>query len=149
MAPGPPDCLIHFEGENRPLAVFTEVAYKIFLECSEIWKTLDGKQREIAEKTAHVGEKQWKNSAYYRVCCSKFTNKTLIKRATIIIEKQCLASQNNDLSVSDKNAPETRKNELKRKTRAFCQSKPMYYSVYYCYSVSLLDMVGLEPSKKY
>ena len=64
-------------------------------------------------------------------------------------EKQCLASQNDDLSVSDKNAPETQgNNELKRKTRAFCLSKPMYYSVYYYYSVSLLDMVGLEPSKK-
>ena len=63
-------------------------------------------------------------------------------------EKQCLASQNDDLSVSDKNAPETQgKNELKRKIRAFCQSKPMYYSVYYYYSVSLLDMVGLELSK--
>ena len=58
MASGPPDCLIHFEGENGPLAVFTEVAYKKFLECREIWKTLDGKQREIAEKTAHVGEKE-------------------------------------------------------------------------------------------
>ena len=52
MASGSPDCLIHFEGESGPLAVFMEVAYKKFLECREIWKTLDGKQREIAEKTA-------------------------------------------------------------------------------------------------
>ena len=74
MAPGPPDCLIHFEGEIGPLAVFTEVAYKKFLEYREIWKTLDGKQREIAKKTAHVGEKEWKNLAYHRVCYSKFTN---------------------------------------------------------------------------
>ena len=56
----------------------------------------------------------------------------LMKRATIMCEKQYLALQNDDLSVSDKNAPETQgKNKLKRKTRAFCQSKPMHYSVYY------------------
>ena len=67
MASGPPDCPIHFERESGQLAVFTEVAYKNFLECSEIWKTLDGKQKEIAKKTAHVGEKEWKNSAYHRV----------------------------------------------------------------------------------
>ena len=116
MASGPPDCLIHFEGESGLLAVFTEVAHKKFLECREIWKTLDGKQREIAEKTAHVGEKEWKDSAYHRVCYSKFTNKTLIKRATIRCEKQRLALQNDDLSVSYKNAPESQgKNELRRK----------------------------------
>ena len=116
MASGPPDCLIHFEGESGPLAVFTEVAHKKFLECREIWKTLDGKQREIAEKTAHVGEKEWKDSAYHRMCYSKFTNKTLIKRATIRCEKQRLALQNDDLSVSYKNAPQSQgKNELRRK----------------------------------
>ena len=41
---------------------------------------------------------------------------TLIKRATIRCEKQCLVLQSDDLSVSDKNAPESQgKNELRRK----------------------------------
>ena len=101
-------CLIHFDGENGQLARFTEYAYKRVLECRKIWKTLDGKQREVAENTACFDDNEWQNSAagYHRVCYSKFTNKTSIERAIIRCEKAHRASQD-DLPPSDDEATET------------------------------------------
>ena len=50
MASSPSDCLIHINGESGPLTNFTEVSFKKFLDCRAIWLTLDGIQRDIAEK---------------------------------------------------------------------------------------------------
>ncbi|CAB3996669.1 Hypothetical predicted protein [Paramuricea clavata] len=74
-------CLIHFDGESGQLARFTEYAYKRVLECREIWKTLDGKQRE-------------------------FTNKTSIERAITRCGKAQLVPQD-DLKLLDDEATET------------------------------------------
>ena len=50
MALLPSGSLIHLEGECGPLTNFTEVSYQTFLDCREIWLTLEGVQRNIAEK---------------------------------------------------------------------------------------------------
>jgi hypothetical protein len=83
-------CLIHFKGEKGPLTCFTETSFKKVLASHELWLTLDGEQREIADKTAHVLKNlqsfnypsdMLKDVHYHRTCYSKFTNVTLIKRA--------------------------------------------------------------------
>jgi hypothetical protein len=101
-------CLIHFDGESGQLARFTEYAYKRVLECTEIWKTLDGKQREVAENTACFDDNKWQNPAagYHRGCYSKFTNKTSIERAIIRCGKAQLVPQD-DLKLLDDEATET------------------------------------------
>ena len=91
MALLPSGCLIHFEGECGPLTNFTEVSYQKFLVCREIWLTLDGVQRIIAEKTMHVTAEDcttFEHLAYHRTCYSKFTNKTLIQRAKERVQKR-------------------------------------------------------------
>ena len=99
-------CVIHFDEGGGRVARFTEHAYQRVLECREIWKTLDGKQREVAENTGSLDD--WQDSAvgYHRGCYSKFTNKTLIDRAIARCEKARLASTD-DLSLSDKETTET------------------------------------------
>ena len=54
MASSPPDCSIHIDGESGLLTNFTEVSFKKFLDCRAIWLTLDGIQRDIAEKTTKI-----------------------------------------------------------------------------------------------
>ncbi len=104
----PTHCLIHFDGEGGRLARFTEHAYQRFLECRQIWVTLDGKQREIADNTACLNDTEWQNSTagYHRGCYSKFTNKTLIKRAIIRCENARLALQKDYLPTFDDDGPE-------------------------------------------
>lgn len=87
MASLPLKCLIHFKGESGQLTNFTEVSFKKFMECREIWVTLDGDQREIAERTAFIEENE-PSLAYHRGCYSKFTNKTFINRAQTRCEKE-------------------------------------------------------------
>ena len=86
----PSGCLIHFEGECGPLTNFTGVSYQKFLDCREIWLTLEGVQRNIAEKTMHVPADcdTFERLAYHRTCYSKFTNKTLIQRAKERVQKR-------------------------------------------------------------
>ena len=83
-------CLIHFKGEKGLLTCFTETSFKKVLTSYELWITLDGEQREIADKIAHVVKNNQnlncpsdmvKDMYYHRTCYSKFTNVTLIKRA--------------------------------------------------------------------
>ena len=84
MASSPPDCLIHIDGESGPLTNFTEVSFKKFLDCRAIWLTLDGIQRDIAEKTTKItcdNCTTFTSLSYHRGCYSAFTNKTLIQRA--------------------------------------------------------------------
>ena len=99
-------CVIYFDEEDGRVARFTEHAYQRVVECREIWKTLDGKQREGAENTGSLDD--WQDSAvgYHRGCYSKFTNKTLIDRAIARCEKARLRSTD-DLSLSDKEKMET------------------------------------------
>ena len=48
-------CLIHFKGEKGPLTCFTETSFKKVLTSHQQWRlTLDGKLREIADKTARI-----------------------------------------------------------------------------------------------
>ena len=83
-------CLIHFKGEKGLLTCFTETFFKKVLTSYELWITLDGEQREIADKIAHVVKNHQnlncpsdmvKDMYHHRTCYSKFTNVTLIKRA--------------------------------------------------------------------
>lgn len=85
-------CLIHFNGEsqNVPLTTFTKVSFDKFFECRNVWITLDGIQREVAEKSLQfVSEDVERNMdgadfesfSYHRGCYSRFTNATDIKRA--------------------------------------------------------------------
>ena len=104
MASLPSGCLIHFEGESGSLTTFTEVSYRKFLDCREIWLSLDGVQRDIAEKTTQVAMDDcstFQYLAYHRGCYSKFTNKTLIQRAKDRVTRKQQVSetteQNNDV----------------------------------------------------
>ena len=99
-------CVIHFDEEDGRVAHFTEHAYQRVVECREIWKTLDGKQREVAENTGSLDD--WQDSAvgYQRGCYSKFINKTLIDRAIARCEKARLRSSD-DLSLSYKGKMKT------------------------------------------
>jgi hypothetical protein len=76
-------CLIHFKGEKGPLTCFTETSFKKVLTSHELWLTLDGEQREIADKTAHILKNlqsfnypsdMLKDIHYHRTCYSKLTN---------------------------------------------------------------------------
>ena len=99
----PDYCLIHFDGDTGQLARFTEHAYKKVLECSEIWRELDGEQRKIAEQATFLEYEEVKNSkaGYHRGCYSKFTNKTFIKRAITRREKAKLQLAENDVPLDD------------------------------------------------
>ena len=85
-------CLIHFKDEKGPLTSFTETSFTKVLTSHELWLTLDGEHKEIAEKTVHVLQNVQslycpsyliKDMYYHRACYSKFTNVTLIKRAKL------------------------------------------------------------------
>ena len=95
-----PRCLIHFKGETGPLTNFSETSLSKFLHCHALWLSLDGKQREIAEKTSAIvnsinsGDAPTcpSNLQYHRGCYSKFTNVGLIERAQSRINKKESAS---------------------------------------------------------
>ena len=83
-------CLIHFKGDDGPLTNFSEVSFNKFLTSHQLWLSLDGQQRDIAEQTKVTIEEiqkmdnpsqAIKSLGYHRSCYSKFTNVTLIKRA--------------------------------------------------------------------
>lgn len=86
-----PGCLVHFEGEEGPLKPFTHISFSTFLTCHESWLSLDGDQREIAQRTKnvvqHIKDDDVGNFFYHRNCYSKFTNKTLIHRSQVRCEK--------------------------------------------------------------
>ena len=82
-------CLIHFKGVEGPLTCFSDISFGKFLTNHELWLTLDGEQREVAERTKDIVE-QFQNCDgsvhlstlyYHRSCYSRFTNVTLVKRA--------------------------------------------------------------------
>lgn len=82
-------CLIHFKEVKGPLTCFTEISFGKFLTNHALWLTLDGEQRDVAERTKDLVEQfQTYNEPlhldtlyYHRCCYSKFTNLTLVKRA--------------------------------------------------------------------
>ena len=90
-----PRCLIHFKGKEGSLTAFSETSLSKFLNCHALWLSLDGKQREIAQKTSAIvnsiksgdGPTCPSNLQYHRGCYSKFTNVGLIKRAQNRISK--------------------------------------------------------------
>jgi hypothetical protein len=95
-----PTCIIHFEGEEGPLACFTEMSFEKFLTSHEQWIKLDGQQQEIAERTSDIVRNirsldqplhMIQNLLYHRKCYSKFTNVTSIKRAQSRCSKQSVA----------------------------------------------------------
>jgi predicted membrane chloride channel (bestrophin family) len=97
---GDEECLIHFRGEIGPITHFSEVSFEKFLKCRKIWLSLDGEQRNVANKTVDLVPdddiNKADNFAYHRSCYSKFTNKTLILRA----ENRCRKNAGNDKDVS-------------------------------------------------
>ena len=48
------ELFIHFKGEKGQLTYFTEICFKKVLTSHGLWLSLDGEQREIADKTAQV-----------------------------------------------------------------------------------------------
>ena len=44
-------CLIHFDGKKGPLTSFSVVSYQNFLDCRRIWLTLDGEERNVAQRS--------------------------------------------------------------------------------------------------
>ena len=44
-------CLIHFDGKIGPLISFNAVLYQTFLDCRRIWLTLDGEERNVAQRS--------------------------------------------------------------------------------------------------
>ena len=100
------NCFIHFKGEKGPLTCFTETSFEKVLTSHEMWLTLDGEQREIANKTAQVLKNLQslnnpsdllKDMYYHRTCYSKFTNVTLTKRA----KARCLREQETSKTRND------------------------------------------------
>ena len=70
-----PSCLIHFKGEKGPLTCFTETSIKQVLTSHKLWIKLDGKQREITDKTVHTLKSHENiqcpsNLYYHRTCYS-------------------------------------------------------------------------------
>lgn len=84
----PGTCFIHFSGEVGPLTCFTTTSFNKVSTSQKLWRTLDGQQREVAEKIANKlediqsqADPAINNLCYHRTCYSKFTNITFIKRA--------------------------------------------------------------------
>jgi hypothetical protein len=44
-------CLIHFDGKKAHLQVLVWFRIKKFLDCSRIWLTLDGEERNVAQRS--------------------------------------------------------------------------------------------------
>jgi hypothetical protein len=82
-----PSCLIHFKGETGQLTSFTRTSFGKVVDSHMLWLSLDGQQREVAERIAptlnirSLDDSSIDNLHYHRDCYSKFTNVTLIKRA--------------------------------------------------------------------
>jgi hypothetical protein len=47
----PYSCLIHFDGKKGPLTSFSMVSYQKCLDCRRIWLTLDGEERNVAQRS--------------------------------------------------------------------------------------------------
>lgn len=82
-------CLIHFKGVEGPLTCFTDISFRKFLTNHALWLTLDGEQRDVAERTKDLVERfqtcdeplRLYTLYYHRSSYSNFTNLTLVKRA--------------------------------------------------------------------
>ena len=82
-------CLIHFKGAEGPLTYFISISFGKFLTNHALWLTLDGEQRDVAERTKDLVERFQTDDEplhlntlfYHRSCYSKFTNLTLVKPA--------------------------------------------------------------------
>ena len=89
-------CLIHFDGKKGPLTSFSAVSYQKYLDCRKIWLTLDGEERNVAQRSLQFVSESMKSSAvesfdyanfsYHRGCYSAFTNSKMIKRAQVRCE---------------------------------------------------------------
>ena len=98
-------CLIHFNGHDGPLTAFTGVSIGKFLLFREKWVTLDGEQRQVAEKSFSVVTgadipTSPENFYYKRECCSKFTNKSLVTHAKRRCEKKAEIDQKSTKGVA-------------------------------------------------
>jgi hypothetical protein len=81
-------CLIHFDGKKGPLTNFSVVSYQKVLDCSRIWLTLDGEERNVAQRSLQFVSDSMEvstvenidaNSSYHRISCySAFTNSSMI-----------------------------------------------------------------------
>ena len=47
-------CLIHFDGKKAHLQVLVWFRIKIFLDCHRIWLTLDGEERNVAQRSLQL-----------------------------------------------------------------------------------------------
>jgi hypothetical protein len=44
-------CLIHFDGKKGPVTSFSVVSYKKSLDCRRKWLTLEGEERNVAQRS--------------------------------------------------------------------------------------------------
>ncbi len=89
-------CLIHFDGKKGPLTSFSVVSYQKYLDRRKIWLTLDGEERNVAQRSLQFVSESMESSAvesfdyanfsYHRGCYSAFTNSKMIKRAQVRCE---------------------------------------------------------------
>lgn len=114
---GSPSCLVHFKGEEGPLTCFSEVSFEKLKTSQQLWLSLDGQQREIAEKTTEILQEivsmedpsqAIEKLHYHRSCYSKFTNITLIRRAQARCNKhQGTNDQSEENEMGEKNIENT------------------------------------------
>ena len=88
-------CLIHFDEKKGALTSFSAVLYQRFLVCRRIWLTLDGKERNVPQRSLQfvsdsmessaVESIEYANLSYHRHrgCYLTFTNSNMIKRAQV------------------------------------------------------------------
>ena len=92
-------CLIHFDGKKGPLTSFSAVSYQKILDCRRIWLTLDGEERNVAQRSlqfvsdsmerrkvawgSKISNMQISLYIIEVVTDSAFTNSSMIKRAQV------------------------------------------------------------------
>lgn len=115
-------CLIHFDGKKGPLTTFSEVSFQKFLDCRNIWLTLDGEHRDVARrsldfvsenvKNVKTDSIEYANFSYHRACYSALTNNVHIKRAQVRCQYKNKEREEVDLSLSVGDVNETEPEEV-------------------------------------
>ena len=81
-------CLIHFDGKKGPLTSFSMVSYQKCLDCRRIWLTLDGEERNVAQRSLQfvsdsISLSDLQTRAESNMQISLYTNSSMIKRAQV------------------------------------------------------------------
>jgi hypothetical protein len=84
-------CLIHFDGKKAHLQVLVWFCINIFLHCRRIWLTLDGEERNVAQRCLQFVSDSMEVARskismqislfiYHRGCYSAFTNSSMMDK---------------------------------------------------------------------